>query len=231
MKPKYSVLVQDLNADQARRLINELDGGDFFVGASMSAKNETVQQPAATQSPAPAAPVQPAAQSPIPNVAVNVQGIELDSKGLPWDERIHASTKAINKDGSWKAKRGVQPVTVTEVEAELRNTVASQNAQVSAPAAAPVQQFAPPAPQAPAAPVAMPQPAPVAAPTRDFQGLMLRISQLFSAQQIAPEYPNTIVDRINKGFGITLNTVTDVANDTRYVEYAWQCLEVDGKAA
>lgn len=220
MKPKYSILVQDLNADQARRLINELDGGDFFVGASMSTKSE---QPGAhvQQFVAPQAPTAPS----LPNLTAPVQGVELDATGLPWDERIHAGTKAKNKDGSWKGKRGVQPVLITEVEAELRN----QNASVAP--TAPVQQFAPPV-QSPPAPVPMAAPVvPPAAPamaSRDFQGLMLKISQLFSAQQIAPEYPNTIVDRINKGFGITLNTVTDVANDTRYVEYAWQCLEVDG---
>lgn len=45
--------------------------------------------------------------------------VELDSKGMPWDERIHASTKTQNADGSWKKRRGVNDLTVKEVEAEL----------------------------------------------------------------------------------------------------------------
>ena len=32
--------------------------------------------------------------------------LELDSNGLPWDERIHASTRNTNKDGSWEAAPG-----------------------------------------------------------------------------------------------------------------------------
>lgn len=44
---------------------------------------------------------------------------ELDSTGLPWDERIHASGKSRNKDGSWRLRRGVEPATVTSVTQEL----------------------------------------------------------------------------------------------------------------
>jgi hypothetical protein len=44
---------------------------------------------------------------------------DVDSRGLPWDERIHASTKATNGDGSWRNKRGVDKALVEAVEAEL----------------------------------------------------------------------------------------------------------------
>lgn len=43
----------------------------------------------------------------------------LDVNGRPWDERIHASSKAKNADGTWRAKRGVASELVAEVEAEL----------------------------------------------------------------------------------------------------------------
>lgn len=43
-----------------------------------------------------------------------------DAAGLPWDERIHASSKALNADGTWRRKRGVDETTVARVEAELR---------------------------------------------------------------------------------------------------------------
>lgn len=43
----------------------------------------------------------------------------LDAKGRSWDERIHASSKAKNADGTWRAKRGVAAELVAEVEAEL----------------------------------------------------------------------------------------------------------------
>lgn len=61
-------------------------------------------------------------------------GVELDSKGLPWDARIHASTKSKKKDGSWTALRGLNDEAKTkQIEAELRTRVAaSQGAQLGA---------------------------------------------------------------------------------------------------
>lgn len=43
-----------------------------------------------------------------------------DSQGLPWDERIHSSSRAINADGSWRQKRGVSELIVGQVTAELQ---------------------------------------------------------------------------------------------------------------
>jgi hypothetical protein len=45
---------------------------------------------------------------------------ETDKDGLPWDARIHASSKAKNADGRWRGKRGVDDAVVTQVTAELR---------------------------------------------------------------------------------------------------------------
>jgi hypothetical protein len=44
----------------------------------------------------------------------------LDKNGIPWDERIHASSRAKTTDGCWRKKRGVEDATVTQVEAELK---------------------------------------------------------------------------------------------------------------
>ena len=46
-----------------------------------------------------------------------------DSTGLPWDVRIHASTKTLTQDGKWKKRKGIEAEEVTRVEAELRGTV------------------------------------------------------------------------------------------------------------
>lgn len=45
---------------------------------------------------------------------------ELDSAGIPWNERIHSGTKVKNNDGSWRLKRNVDPALVTQVTAELK---------------------------------------------------------------------------------------------------------------
>lgn len=44
---------------------------------------------------------------------------ELDAAGFPWDERIHASTKTTNKDGTWKLRRNVDKDLVEQIKAEF----------------------------------------------------------------------------------------------------------------
>lgn len=96
------------------------------------------------------APTAPAAPT------THAGGVDLDKHGLPWDGRIHTGTKRKNADGSWTAKRGVDPALVASVEAELRQVMGAPAAAplASAPVAATVT--------APAAVVAPPPPAPVA---------------------------------------------------------------------
>ena len=81
--------------------------------------------PVAASVPAPpsTAPVVPAAP------LTSAPSGELDVNGLPWDERIHAGTKAKNADGSWRQRRGLNdPALVARVEAELRARVANRDA-------------------------------------------------------------------------------------------------------
>ena len=87
-----------------------------------------------------------------------------DASGLPWDARIHASTKTRKADGTWTAKRNVDEALRVAVEAELRGQVAAiaqAGAVPPAPPAAPTL-VAQPAP--PAVPTLVAQPAPPAAP-------------------------------------------------------------------
>lgn len=230
---KYAVLISDLTADQARSVITEIETIAEFIQRGQSVN---VVEQASTPLNITNIQEQPAAQT--AGQTANVAGVERDINGLPWDDRIHSGSKAKNKDGSWKKKKGVQPVEVSTVEAELRAAPASLPtvATVAAltPPTAPVMSVAQVPVAAPVAPP-MPQAAPVAAPipakpTRDFQGFMTQISNLFQSQRIDQTYPPTIIDRINQGFAVSLNTITDIANNPQHIEYAWQCLEVDEKA-
>lgn len=109
--------------------------------------------------------------------------IDLDATGLPWDERIHASTKTKKADGSWTRRRGVQDSEFIAVEAELRAkfpttpTAGTPSADTALPvvAASPVVEAAPQPVAVPAAigsqpdmaaitPPLQPQAVPVAAP-------------------------------------------------------------------
>lgn len=104
-----------------------------FGGASAPAVPPVPSLPSAATAPT-AAPVPPTPPAP---PAPGSAGPQVDSRGLPWDGRIHASTKAFLKDGTWRQKRDTDPALVTQVEAELRQVMG-----LPAPATAAV----PPAP-------------------------------------------------------------------------------------
>lgn len=64
-----------------------------------------------------------APQVPIPAGLSLVTPSNLDKNGLPWDDRIHASSKAKTQDGSWRTKRGVDAGLLAAVQAELRGVM------------------------------------------------------------------------------------------------------------
>lgn len=84
--------------------------------------------------PPPSAP-SPAAAAPSTSApaAAPVSSADLDKNGLPWDERIHASSRAKIADGSWRMKRGVQQHVVDTVEAELRGQAVAAPPPPAAP--------------------------------------------------------------------------------------------------
>lgn len=113
------------------------------------------------------APPPPENTAPItttPGVASSVAGVDLDAKGLPWDNRIHAGTKRKNADGSWTAKRGVDPALVATVEAELRQVMGAAPAAPLAPSVPAPPPTAPIAPVVASAPQVTAPPAPAVAP-------------------------------------------------------------------
>lgn len=94
---------------------------------------------------------------------------ELDKNGLPWDERIHSSSKNKNADETWRYLRGGDVDLRATVEAELR----AKMANAETPPAPPADDNAgdvppPPPPPAPAAAAdAPPPPPPVVEPQAD----------------------------------------------------------------
>lgn len=97
---------------------------------------EDTTPPAAPASPPPP-PAPPAAGTAPPAPQETTDGPELDAEGLPWDSRIHASTRTRNKDETWRLLRGVDQGLVDQVKAELK---AAMSAPVPAsPPAAPAE--------------------------------------------------------------------------------------------
>lgn len=97
----------------------------------------------------------------------------LDKAGLPWDERIHSSSKALTADGLWRKKRGVDDALVAQVESQLKQLMAVPTPEASS--------------TAPVAVVPPPPPTPIAEVTdgrQAFINLVSRVSAAIPAKKI-----------------------------------------------
>ncbi len=103
----------------------------------------------------------------------------VDAQGLPWDARIHSETKALNKDGTWRRRRNLDPAILEVVEQELQGQATPVNAPTPpppppplppAPVAAP-----PPPPPSPSIPPVPPAP-PATAATHTFESFMREVN-------------------------------------------------------
>jgi len=83
---------------------------------------------------------------------------EVDRSGIPWDERIHASSKATTDGGMWRKKRGVTKELIQEVEEELRATTYESSPPPESPAVAAVPVVPDPPADTPEPSVAPPGP-------------------------------------------------------------------------
>lgn len=136
-----------------------------------------------------------------------------DKNGLPWDERIHAGTKALNADGTWKKRRGVDDATVAAVTAELTGA-APQPEPTPAPQPDPT-----PAPAPTPAAQPEPTPAPTLAPVpstnriQDFQQIVQELQKAgtAAAADYMPKYHGQIVQTLLKLSGVT--TVPDATTE------------------
>lgn len=71
---------------------------------------------------------------PIPTTsATEIKTPLTDHNGLPWDERIHSSSRAINADGTWRYRKNVPDETKRDVEAELSGLMKQAKALIKEP--------------------------------------------------------------------------------------------------
>jgi hypothetical protein len=204
---KYSLTIASDDPNDLARIIAALGAG----GTPVEASPAPLYTPPAPMPPLPGPAGAPAATdgddddgSPgDPNAPA------FDSSGLPWDERIHSSSRKTGKDGTWNKRRGgpTGPA-LAAIEAELRaraappaqmpapqpqyapppvaQPVPAPVPQYTPPMPVPAQQYAPPPVAQPAPlPVPVPQvtpaPAPTAQPT-DFHSFMQGVGERTSKQ-------------------------------------------------
>jgi hypothetical protein len=94
--------------------------------------------PAPPVTAAPAPPITPAAPPAPTTPAPPLAGAVVDSEGLPWDKRIHASTKTRRQsDNTWKLLKGIDQALVAQVKAELRAAMGAPVPAAVTPSPAP----------------------------------------------------------------------------------------------
>lgn len=141
---------------------------DLFPSAPAVPQAGAPSTPPVPAPPVPSAPVPPAPSAPAPQASPAV-GAEVDKEGLPWDARIHSSSKEKNKDGTWRQRRNLPDGEKERVEQELRAIMAIPVGGMTLPLAAtptPAAAATVPGVPIPAAPVPSatdkaPTPAPV----------------------------------------------------------------------
>jgi hypothetical protein len=169
----------------------------------------------------------------VPVSAVEVP--EFDRDGLPWDERIHAKTKVLVADGTWRKRRGVEDAVVAAVEMQLRGTPVAEMPPVAPPApVAEMPPVAPPAPVAEMPPVA--PPAPVATVGLDLSQFMQHMTgQMAKPGLVTTDYLTALTTEISNAFinagHITapLGAITDIGTNQSMLDYAVQLMQRDGK--
>jgi len=116
-----------------------------------------------------------------------------DKHGIPWDERIHASTKGLNKDGTWRYRRGVDESTIKAVEQELLMTPPAHMVRPAETAPgvtdAPATTAAPPVTIQPPTGAPAPEPAPaaaMAAPAVTYESVVDLMTKALHAGTITP---------------------------------------------
>lgn len=110
---KFTLTITDATADELASILANRTATARAVAAPMLATLSAM--------PTTGVIARPSADDDSEGEVVNTAAPLYDTTGLPWDERIHAATKATTDDGSWRKRRGIGKDVVAAVEAELRS--------------------------------------------------------------------------------------------------------------
>src|SRR5690606_19750274 len=106
----------EVESNSLAGLVDKIGEGWGQYAKLMEAQDKPVVKASTAEpvQPEPQAPVQPEPQAPVQPELPEVDEPEAedseellsvpDARGIPWDARIHSSSKKKNKDGTWKRK-------------------------------------------------------------------------------------------------------------------------------
>lgn len=142
-------------ADQASDLVAILVNLYSLTPTPVTAANYVKpKEPGVDPQPTGTLKIDPPAAGQLPVVP---PGPELDSQGVPYDERIHSGGRSKNKEGAWNRKRGVSEMEYARVLTEI---MARKEPAPAVPAPTAALPQVPAATQQPVVPPVPPTPAP-----------------------------------------------------------------------
>jgi hypothetical protein len=157
--------------------------------------------------------------------AVDPVNVELDNNGIPWDARIHSTSKAKTADGNWRKLRNLDTNVFDLVMCELE-LARDADAAVFKPIAPPPPVAPLPADIAPP-PVAIAPPPPPSAPAVNaptFPEFIGKIGAAMSAGTLTTEIINAAIVAV--GF----STVADIAKNPDLIPLVLSTLQAQGYA-
>ena len=164
------------------------------TAAAPLASTAPVAMPFSTNpAPVPGLPAAPPANVAPPVAPPTANHAMVDSRGFPWDGRIHAGSRATVADGTWRKKPKVDGTLVAQVEAELKQLMGAPaappppNAFASSPPPAGAVAGLPNA--APVPPMGA-APSPTADPKLAYVALIGRVAAAVPAGKITQEEVN-----------------------------------------
>ena len=236
------------------------DAVDGEAGNPAPSTSTGAGTPAPMPQPSAPTPAVPMPTAPTPSTGSDDDGEEdgdpsdgsgLDSNGLPWDERIHSSSKKKGKDGTWNKRRGgPSGDELAAIEAELRGDHQQGDVTPTAPMpqptpaptpaptmpmptaptvppmpthSEPVEQPAPPMPQP--TPAAAPTPAPAASTGVDFPTLMQHIGPKLGdgEGQMSAQYLSEVCQKVG------IAAITDLAIKPEHIDAVVAQFQADGR--
>lgn len=177
-----------------------------------------IAPPAALPTPPAPAPVPVAAPAPAGSTSP-APGVELDAEGLPWDVRIHSSSKEKIANGIWKLKRGVanQAVWLNQIKDELRRALGN--------APAPKSGWPFPVPSTTASQPATPAPAASDAGAITMARLLPRVTAALDQGRLTADQAGQICAQVSGG---AVTNVAMLAVRPDLIPHVWAQLDAMG---
>lgn len=202
---KFDLTIKDISLTEARNILDKIGGNDTAV-------NMTITPPVEDED--------------VPAVATDT--LQVDSEGLPWDERIHSSSKKTTAKGTWTRRKNINDDVFNRVTAELRGG-AVPPAPIMTASIPPAPMVAPPPSFLQRTPAQPPAFNPLGGNGKSITDLFNKIQQMFASGSADAVYLSSLTGRLSQRFNVHVTSVADLTGKQDMIDDAFALIAADGK--